>query len=88
MIKSISFISFPREDIQKRNQGIPIHFLEQDLSTTNLTNLESSMKIKNNLLKKEMYKMETIFLRYKNQPTKQINLFFFFFWRGAVINSF
>ena len=45
MIKSISFNSFPREDIQKRNQGIPIHFLEQDLSTTNLTNLESSMKI-------------------------------------------
>ena len=28
----------------KRNQGIPIHFLEEALSTTNLTNLESSMK--------------------------------------------
>ena len=28
------------------------------------------MKIKNNLLKKEMHKMETIFLGYKNQPTK------------------
>lgn len=52
------------------------------------------MKIKNNLLKKEMCKMETIFLRYKNQPTKQTNLFFLeggsykFFLKGTNLMDF